>query len=161
MTETLNEQFEFLKDAWQTLLHYVQEYSIMVDRDEAFGDMKYAKKHATRVIEMAFCISDQFKQTNGEKRQVADVIVEEDTDDLPLTEEMVPKDNNIHTREASRVVEARQITDHTEIAEKSMDDETENGMKRGEWEKHQDFIFDNVLQCNWSILTMIDAVIAK
>ena len=30
-----------------------------------------------------------------------------------------------------------------------------------EWEKRQDFIFNNVLQCNWSILTMIDAVIAK
>ena len=51
---------------------------------------------------MAFCILDQFKQTNREKHQVADVVVEEDTDDLALTEEMVPQDDDIQMREASR-----------------------------------------------------------
>ena len=110
---------------------------------------------------MVFCISDQFKQMNVEKHQVADVAVDEDTDDLALAEEMVPQGDNIQKEEAPKVGEARQITAHTEIAGKCMDDETEDGTRRGEWEKRQDLILDDVLQCNRSILTMIDAVVAK
>ena len=123
MTERLNEQFESLNYAWRALLKYGHKFPIEVDRDETFEDIHYAKEHATRMVEMAFCISDQLKQTNVEKYQVADVVVEEDTYDLALAEEMVPQDDDIQIEEASKVGEARQITDHTEIVKESMDDE--------------------------------------
>ena len=153
MTEILNEQFEFLNDAWRTLLYYVQRYSIEVDKDEAFQDVKKAKEHTTKVVEMAFNISEQFTKTCIEVNQVAYVAVEENMEDLALAEELVPQHNDMRIMKASDTGEARRFTNHT--------DDMDNKEDREEGEVCQDLVFDDIVQCNLSILGIIETIIAE
>ena len=61
MTGTLKEQHTFLDDTWTAVQHHIDHNPMQEEELDTYRGMEKAKAHATRVVGLAFSITEQFR----------------------------------------------------------------------------------------------------